>query len=629
MEEKVEKKKRQNVISMIKEEMGTSRSDHVVRKLAKCIRENKTPSILTPIFVFFEVICEVFIPLIMSQMINAGTAAQAGATSFSFNFDFGRWSVELFTFDSALELSLVAGAFMVALAVISMFFGAMAGRFSAVAITGLTKNTRHDLYDKIQQFSFLNLDHFSIPSLVTRMTTDVSNIGGAYQTIIRMLARAPFMLIFALIMSISISPSLSLVFAVAVPVFLLGIFLGVLVIFPRFLRMLRKYDKMNEVTEENIRAIRTVKAFVREGHETKKFKEISKNVQKLQFDAEKILVLGMPVFSFIIYACMIAIVYFGGTNVMEGEMNLGDFTAFLSYVMNILISATMVGMALFMLVLARASAGRICEIFDEKIDITDKEDALDVEVKDGSVDFEDVSFSYSKNPDKMNLEHVTLHIKSGQRVGILGSTGSSKTTLVQLIPRLYDVYEGSIKVGGVDVRDYKLSRIRDSVAMVLQNNTLFSGTIAENLKWGNENATQEDLDKATKTAQAYDFITSFEKGYDTELGQGGVNVSGGQKQRLCIARALLKNPKIMILDDSTSAVDMNTDAKIRDSLSKEFKDTTVFIIAQRIASIQDADVIIFMEDGKVVAHGSHEEMKKICEQYREICEEQEKGVISE
>lgn len=610
----------------LKSELALSSGKHVLRKLAKCVGEYKTVSILTPILVFLEVICEVLIPLFMAQMINAGTAAQNGATSFDLNLDFGAWSVHLATFDSVLNLSLVAGSLMVGFAVISMFFGAMGGRLSAIACTGFAKNVRQKEYYKIQQFSFLNLDHFSIPSLVTRLTTDITNLQMAYQTIIRLFARAPMMLLFALAMAISISPSLSLVFAVAIPVFIIGVVVGVIIIFPKFSRMLRKYDKMNEDTEENIRAIRTVKAFVREGHETKKFKEISSQVQKLQYSAEKILVAAMPVLSFIVYGCMLGIVWFGGNFVMAGNMTLGDFSAFLSYLMNILMSATMLGIGLFMIVIARASAGRVVEVFDEEIDIVDKEDALDVEVKDGSVKFENVSFSYSKNPDKLNLENINLDIKAGQTVGILGGTGSSKTTLVQLIPRLYDVYDGSVKIGGVDVRDYKLSRIRDSVAMVLQNNTLFSGTIEENLKWGNENATREEIDKAAKAAQAYDFIMGFEKGYDTELGQGGVNVSGGQKQRLCIARALLKEPKIMILDDSTSAVDTATDAKIRAGFKQEFKDTTVFIIAQRISSIQDADVILVMDNGKLIAQGNHKELIKSCEIYRDICEEQNKGV---
>lgn len=610
----------------LKEELGLSRGKHVIRKLASCVGEYVSYSILTPIFVLLEVICEVLIPLLMAQMVNAGTAAQNGATEFPLNLDFGAWSVHLMTFDSALNLSLVAGALMVGFAVISMFFGAMGGRFSAIACTGFAKNVRQKEYYKIQQFSFLNLDHFSIPSLVTRLTTDITNIQMAYQTIIRLFARAPLMLIFALAMVISISPSLSLVFAVAIPFFIVGIILGIAILFPKFSKMLRKYDKMNENTEENIRAIRTVKAFVREEHETKKFKEVSSQVQKLQYNAEKILVAAMPVLSFIIYGCMIGIVWFGGGFVMDGKMSLGDFSAFLSYLMNILMSATMIALGLFMIVIARASAGRVCEVFDEEIDIVDKEDALDVEVKDGSVTFENVSFSYSKNPDKLNLENINIDIKAGQTVGILGGTGSSKTTLVQLIPRLYDVYDGSVKIGGVDVRDYKLSRIRDSVAMVLQNNTLFSGTIEENLKWGNEEATREQIDRAAKAAQAYDFIMGFEKGYDTDLGQGGVNVSGGQKQRLCIARALLKEPKIMILDDSTSAVDTATDAKIRAAFKQEFTNTTVFIIAQRISSIQDADVILVMDNGKIIAQGNHKELMKSCDIYKDICDEQNKGV---
>ena len=406
---------------------------------------------------------------------------------------------------------------------------------------------------------------------------------------------------------------------------IVGLIVGVKVVFPRFEKMLRKYDDMNESTQENLIGIRAVKAFVREDNEIYKFKKVSSTVQKLQFSAEKIIVIAFPFMQIVIYACMICVAWFGGNDIIVGNMKLGDFTAFLSYIMQILMSLIMVAMGFMNIVLSRASLDRIVEILDEKIDIEDAPDSQDIEVKDGSIDFDNVDFSYSKSRDVLNLENIDLHIRSGETIGIIGGTGSAKSTLVQLIPRLYDVLDGEVKVGGVNVKDYKLDKLRDSVAMVLQKNVLFSGTIRQNLLWGNKDATDEEIEHAAKAAQAHDFIMSFPDGYETELGQGGVNVSGGQKQRLCIARALLKKPKIMIMDDSTSAVDTATDAAIRSGLKKEFGDTTVLIIAQRISSVEDADRIIVMNDGKIDAVGTHEELLATNEIYRDVYNSQKKG----
>ncbi|MBQ3755460.1 MAG: ABC transporter ATP-binding protein, partial [Clostridia bacterium] len=447
----------------------------------------------------------------------------------------------------------------------------------------------------------------------------------SYMVIIRLLVRAPFMLILALCMAISISPRLSIVFGVTLPILLIGLVIGIRVVFPRFEKMLRKYDDLNESTQENLIGIRAVKAYVREDYEIKRFKAVSETVRKLQFAAEKIIVFVTPFMQILVYACIIGIVWFGGNEIVAGGMQLGDLSAFLSYVMQILMSFMMVAVAFMMIVLSRASMDRIVEVLDEKIDIEDPEGATDELPADGSIDFENVNFSYSKNPDNLNLANINLHINSGETVGIIGGTGSAKTSLVQLIPRLYDVLDGSVKVGGKDVREYKIEPLREAVGMVLQKNTLFSGTIKENLLWGNPNATDEEIYEAARAAQAHDFIMSFPQGYETNLGQGGVNVSGGQKQRLCIARALLKNPKIMILDDSTSAVDTATDAAIRAGLKEKFGDTTVLIIAQRIASVQEADKIVVMNNGKIDGVGTHEELLASNEIYRDVYLSQQSG----
>ena len=595
-----------------------------VKKMAGCIGEYKPHAIFTSLLVALEVLFEIFIPLIMAQIVNVGMAENA--TEFTFTLQLGKLNCALFTMTNRVSFIVTCGAMMVVMALISLFFGTMSGKLAATASTGFAKNLRRKLFYKIENFSFANLDRFNTASLVTRLTTDVTNIQMAFQIVIRMLVRSPIMLVLATCMAISISPDLSLIFAVALPVLIIGLIVGVKIIFPRFEKMLHKYDAMNESTQENLIGIRAVKAFVREDNEIDKFKKVSSTVQKLQFSAEKIIVVAFPFMQIIVYACMLCVAWFGGNDIIVGKMQLGDFTAFLSYIMQILMSLMMVAMGFMNVVLSRASLDRIVEVLDEKIDIEDGENASDeLKVADGSIDFDHVDFSYSKSGEVLNLEDIDLHIKSGETIGIIGGTGSAKSTLVQLIPRLYDVFDGEVKVGGVNVKEYKLNELRDSVAMVLQKNVLFSGTIRENLAWGNKNATQEEIEHAAKAAQAHDFIMSFPNGYDTELGQGGVNVSGGQKQRLCIARALLKKPKIMIMDDSTSAVDTATDAAIRAGLKNEFGDTTVLIIAQRISSVESADRIIVMNDGKIDAVGTHEELIATNQIYQDVYNSQKKG----
>lgn len=610
-------------VIMANEKNMAPRSKGGLKKMASCVGEYKVHAIFTSVLVALEVLFEILIPLIMAQIVNVGMVEDA--TSFTFTLQLGSKGFELFTMNNRVWFIVTCGAMMIVMALISLFFGTMSGRLAATASTGFAKNLRKKMFYKIENFSFANLDRFKTASLVTRLTTDVTNIQMAFQIIIRMLVRSPIMLILAMCMSISISPDLSLIFAAAIPVLIVGLIVGVKVVFPRFEKMLRKYDDMNESTQENLIGIRAVKAFVREDNEIAKFKKVSSTVQKLQFSAEKIIVIAFPFMQIVIYACMICVAWFGGNDIIVGNMKLGDFTAFLSYIMQILMSLIMVAMGFMNIVLSRASLDRIVEILDEKIDIEDAPDSQDIEVKDGSIDFDNVDFSYSKSRDVLNLENIDLHIRSGETIGIIGGTGSAKSTLVQLIPRLYDVLDGEVKVGGINVKDYKLDKLRDSVAMVLQKNVLFSGTIRQNLLWGNKDATDEEIEHAAKAAQAHDFIMSFPDGYETELGQGGVNVSGGQKQRLCIARALLKKPKIMIMDDSTSAVDTATDAAIRSGLKKEFGDTTVLIIAQRISSVEDADRIIVMNDGKIDAVGTHEELLATNEIYRDVYNSQKKG----
>ncbi len=507
-----------------------------------------------------------------------------------------------------------------------MLGGALSGKFAAIAGTGFAKGVRKSLFEKIQDFSFYNVDRYSTASLVTRLTTDVTNTQMAFMTVIRILVRGPAMLIFATAMAITINARMSLIFAVAIPVLAVSLFFIMTKAHPRFKIMLKKYDNLNSTVQEDLVAIHTVKSFVREDYENKKFMDCSEEVRKTQVHAEKLIILNGPIMQLCMYGCMIAVFFFGANLTINGMMTTGDITSFITYIMQILMSLMMIAMSLVQVVLSRASMSRIVEVIDEKIDIDDTSADPSLKPMDGSVVFNDVKFGYSKNAGNLVFNGIDFSIKSGETVGIIGGTGSAKSTLVQLIPRLYDVCGGSVVVGGHDVREYKLRNLRDDVAMVLQKNVLFSGTILENLRWGNENATMEQVIEAAKAAEAHDFIMSFPKGYDTDLGQGGVNVSGGQKQRLCIARALLKNPKIIILDDSTSAVDTATDARIRAAFRKNLKHITTIIIAQRISSVSDADKIIVMDDGKIDGIGTHDELMKSNEIYREVYASQMKGV---
>ena len=597
---------------------------HTLKKLLGCVGEYKKASFLAPFFIVFEVIFEVLIPLLMAQIINVGMDTKLSA--YSLILSFGNLDVYFFTMTDRIAYICTVGAIMVAMASCSLCCGILSGRFAAVAATGFGRNVRRKEFYKIQDFSFLNMDKFSTASLVTRLTTDVTNVQNTYMMFLRICFRAPVMLVLAILMAVTIDGELALIFLGAVPVLAITLASLAAIGFPRFLAMLKKYDKLNITTQENLTAIRVVKSFVREDHETEKFRQVSSECQRLQLKAEKMIVIAMPVMQLVVYTCMILTTYFGGNKIIAGRMDYGDLTAFISYITQILTSLMMIGFVMIMIVMSRASAQRIVEVFDEKIDITDDNADKSLVVENGEVEFEDVEFSYSKNKDNLNLKKTNIKIKSGETIGIIGGTGSSKSTFVQLIPRLYDVLSGSVKVGGHDVREYSLKNLRDSVAMVLQKNVLFSGTIKDNLKWGNENATDEEIYEVCRAAQAHDFIESFPQGYQTDLGQGGVNVSGGQKQRLCIARALLKHPKIMILDDSTSAVDTATDKKIREALKDKFNHITVFIIAQRVTSVADADRIIVLNDGEIVGVGTHDELLKSNEIYQEVYNLQKQGV---
>ena len=608
----------------IKKEMKKI-SKYAMGQFLSCAKDYKTPSILTALLVAIEVVFDVLIPLVMTQIVNVGMDEQA--TEFTFRIQLANANIPVFTVDNRMSFVLICGAIMLAFAVLALVCGALSGKLAAEAATGFGMRIRQKLFYKIEQFSFANLDHYNTASIVTRLTTDVNNIQFAYMMVIRTLVRAPLMLTFALTVAVLIQPQLSISFAVALPILAGGLVLGISVVFPRFEKMLKRYDELNETTQENLIGVRAVKAFVREDYEIEKFTKVSAKVQKLQLSAEKVMVTAFPLMNILIYAINICIIWFGGNQIIKGNMQLGDVTAFLNYTMQIMMSLMMVAIILINIAMSRASMQRISEIFDEIIDIADNENSKDITPADGSIDFCDVDFSYSKNSDVLNLENIDLHIKSGETIGIIGGTGSAKTTLVQLIPRLYDAFNGEVKVGGVNVKEYKIENLRNAVGMVLQKNVLFSGTIRENLLWGNPDATEEEMIHATKVAQAHDFIMSFPDGYDTELGQGGVNVSGGQKQRLTIARALLKRPKVMILDDSTSAVDTATDASIRAGLKEEFGDTTVLIIAQRIASVEDADRIIIMNNGRIDAIGTHAELMASSEIYQDIYNSQKGGDI--
>ncbi len=574
----------------------------MIKKLASYVKEYKKDSILTPIFVVLEVIMEVIIPLLMARIIDVGI--QNGDVHY------------------ILEM----GVLLIVSAILSLTFGMLSGRFAAKASAGYAKNLRKAMFHKIQDYSFENIDKFSTSSLVTRMTTDVTNVQMAFQMIIRILVRGPMMLIFALIMVMTISMKLSAIFFVAIPVLGAILFYIAIKAHPNFERVFKKYDKLNRVVQENVSAIRVVKAYVRESFEEKKFKEVNDEVYENFKKAEKIVAFNGPVMQFTIYTCILLISWIGSQLIVGGEMGTGQLSSIITYAWQILASLMMLSFVFVMIIMAQSSAERIIEVIDEEPTIKDKENPIK-EVKDGSIKFENVSFQYSdeQEDDKFALENINLDIKAGETIGIIGGTGSSKSTLVQLIPRLYDVTKGNIKVGGIDVKDYEIHALRDAVAMVLQKNVLFSGTIAENLRWGDKDADQEELEDACKLAQADGFIKEFPSKYDTVLDQGGTNVSGGQKQRICIARAMLKKPKILILDDSTSAVDTKTDALIRKAFREEIPNTTKIIIAQRVSSIEDADKIIVLNEGKIDGIGTSEELLKTNEIYREVYESQMKG----
>lgn len=570
------------------------------KKLFSFVGKYKKQAILTPITIICEVAMEVLIPTIMALIIDNGIKK------------------------SDVGYVVKMGILMVVMAALSLIFGALAGRFSAIAAMGFAKNLRGALFRKVQSYSFSNVDKFSNASLITRLTTDVTNVQNAFMMFIRMAFRSPIMLICATLMAIRLNAKLSIIFVCVIPILGLSFFFIIINAHPRFESMLTKYDAMNARVQENLIGMRVVKAFVREDHEKKTFQDTSEAVKKAQVFAEKLVILSMPIMQLCMYASIVAILWFGGNMTIDGNMGTGELASFITYVMQILMSLMMLSFLFIMLVISRASIHRINEVLDEEPDIKDSKTAS-VSAEDGSIRFENVNFSYFNDMNNLALENISLDIHSGETVGIIGGTGSSKTSLVQLIPRLYDATEGNVFVGGHDVRDYGLETLRNDVAMVLQKNVLFSGTIKDNLKWGDENASDEQIIDACKSACAHDFIMSFPDGYETDLGQGGVNVSGGQKQRLCIARALLKKPKIIILDDSTSAVDTATDSNIRKAFREKLSDTTTLIIAQRISSVKDADRIIVMNEGTIDAIGTHEELLAKNEIYREVYQSQQKG----
>ena len=569
----------------------------MIKRLLKSVREFKKDALLTPFFVVLEVVMEVIIPLVMALLIDKGIDGQDMAAIWKY------------------------GIILVLCAMLALMFGAAAGTFAARASTGFARNLRHDMYYNVQNFSFSNIDKFSTGSIVTRLTTDVTNVQNAFQMCTRIAVRCPVMLVFALFMAMRINSRMALVFLAVLPILAIGMGILMKVVGPVFERAFKIYDRMNTVVQENVRGIRVVKTYVREDHETEKFEGVSGMLYRTFSKAQKTMAGVMPLMQFCMYACMLLISWFGARLIVGGSMTTGELTGMFSYAMQILMSLMMVAMVFVMITMAKASAERVAEILDEQSDLHNPANPIH-EVKDGAIEFDDVSFSYKGDERKLALKNVNLHIKAGQTVGILGGTGSAKSTLVQLIPRLYDTTHGTVKVGGVDVRDYDIEALRDQVAMVLQKNVLFSGTIKENLRWGDENASDEELERVCRLAQADEFIQQMPDKYDTHIEQGGSNVSGGQKQRLCIARALLKKPKILILDDSTSAVDTKTDALIRKAFAEEIPDTTKIIIAQRVSSVQDADQIVILDGGTVQAVGTHDELLAANTIYQEIYNQQ-------
>ena len=575
----------------------------MLKRLLQCLREYKRATILTPIFMVGEVTCECIIPLLTAKLING---IQAGCT---------------------MEFITNYGLALLAMALLSLGFGALSGVFCATASAGYARNLRHDLFYHVQDFSFANIDRFSTSSLVTRLTTDVTNVQMAFMMIIRTAVRAPLMLIFAVSMSMSVGKRLAWVFALMIPILGGGLSLMIYKAMPLFKAVFKKYDRMNNSIQENVQAMRVVKSFVREDYESKKFFATSDDVRKDFTKAESILGFNNPLMQFCVYCSLILISYFAAKLIVTSGgtyLNVGSLTSMITYSMQILMSLMMLSMVFVMITMASASAKRIFEVLDETSTLCDPAQPV-MEVPDGSITFDHVSFKYAANAQKMVLEDIDLEIKSGMTVGIIGGTGASKSTLIQLICRLYDATEGTVRVGGIDVRDYSMEALRDQVAVVLQKNVLFSGTIRENLRWGNADASDEELERICKLAQADEFIQRFPKKYDTYIEQGGANVSGGQKQRLCIARALLKKPKILILDDSTSAVDTKTDARIRAAFRSEIPGTTKLIIAQRVASVEDADLILVMDNGRIVDQGSHAQLLRSSQIYREVYESQNKA----
>ena len=575
----------------------------MLKKLWQFTKNYKRFLLVCPLLMIGEVLMETLIPLLMGKIVDVGIA------------------------ESNLGYVLKTGGLMMLMSLCSLAFGAGAARFSAVGGAGFAKQLRKALFDKVQTFSFYNIDRFSTASLVTRMTTDVNNAQNMVMLCSRMLFRAPFMLVIATILAARINGELVMIFFVAVPVLAVTIGFAMSKAHPRFTAMLKKYDALNASVQENLIAIRVVKAFVRSDYEKEKFAKSAEDVRAMQLRAEKLIIVMMPLMQLVVYTCICAVLWFGGRQIVVGTMLTGELISFISYVTQILMSLMMISMLFLNLVLSRASIERIVEVLDEQPDIRDCTQPV-MEIADGSIDFDHVYFSYKKDSQNYVLSDIDVHIRPGETIGILGGTGSAKSTFVQLIPRLYDVSQGCVRVGGRDVRTYDIPALRDAVAMVLQKNVLFSGTIRDNLRWGDKDATQEEIEAACRAAQAHDFIMSFPDGYDTDLGQGGVNVSGGQKQRLCIARALLKHPKIVILDDSTSAVDTATDARIRQALREQFAGTTTLIIAQRVASVMDADRIIILNDGRIADIGTHEELLKRNEIYRDVYTSQMKGAVA-
>ncbi len=570
-----------------------------------CIREYKKVSILTPILIVGEVFLECTIPFVIAKLIEKIEGGCSIAETAKF------------------------GGVLVLMAMFSLLFGALAGSTASKASCGFAKNIRHDIFYKVQDFSFKNIDKFSTPSLVTRLTTDITNVQMAYMMIIRMAVRAPLMVIFSFTMAVVMGGKLALIYVLLLPLLGLAFILLIRKVMPIFRRAFKKYDRLNETVQENVRGMRVVKSFVREGYETDKFTAASNDVCADFTRAEKIIALNNPILQLCIYLNMVLVLLFGSKIILTtGSMGVGQLSAMVTYGFQILASIMMISMVFVMITMSVESAERIVEVLDEKPTISEPENPV-MQVRDGSIDFDNVSFKYSENAEKCALEGVDLHIKSGETIGIIGGTGSSKSSLVQLIPRLYDVTEGSVKVGGTDVKNYDIAALRNAVAVVLQKNELFSGTIAENLRWGNPDATDEELCEACKMAAADDFVESFPDGYNTHIEQGGTNVSGGQKQRLCIARALLKKPKVLILDDSTSAVDTKTDAMIRAAFASYIPETTKIIIAQRISSVESADRIVVLDDGKINAVGTHSELLAENEIYRDVYESQNKAGVTD